>query len=271
MNNWAKHGLTLNANYTYGHTLDELSDTFSSSINQNNLGYLDPYNPRLDYGNSYMDVRHRFNLSAVWEVPFAKGTTGFVKQIADGWTVAPLFIAETGFPYTVYDSTNAYAISMRAVNANGGIPKGAPHSMPIVGADDYIYTPFYSNYDSSGNPTAGAIPYFNSSYVNPITGTSDWGPFPAAMTGRNAFRGPGSWNVDLGIYKLFYLGERFRLQFRGELYNAFNHANLYAQTGSNDIGSGFTYLDARRGYNENLLIPTNGSFRTVQLALRLTF
>jgi hypothetical protein len=271
MNNWAKHGLTLNANYTYGHTLDELSDTFSSSINQNNLGYLDPYNPRLDYGNSYMDVRNRFNLSAVWEVPFAKGTTGFVKQIADGWTVAPLFIAETGFPYTVYDSTNAYAISMRAVNANGGIPKGAPHSMPIVGADDYIYTPFYSNYDSSGNPTAGAIQYFDSSYVNPITGTSDWGPFPAAMTGRNAFRGPGSWNVDLGIYKLFYLGERFRLQFRGELYNAFNHANLYAQTGSNDIGSGYTYLDARRGYNENLLIPTNGSFRTVQLALRLTF
>ena len=52
MNNWAKHGLTLNANYTYGHTLDELSDTFSSSINNNNLGYLDPYNPRLDYGNS---------------------------------------------------------------------------------------------------------------------------------------------------------------------------------------------------------------------------
>jgi hypothetical protein len=271
MNNWAKHGLTLNANYTFGHTLDELSDTFSSSINQNNLGYLDPYNPRLDYGNSYLDVRHRFTMSAVWEVPFAKNTHGFVKQIADGWSVAPLLVAETGFPFTVYDSTNGFAISMRAVNANGGIPKGAPHSMPIVGADDYIYSPFYSNYDSAGNPTAGAIPLFDSSYVNPIMGYSDWGPFPAAMSGRNAFRGPGSWNLDLGIYKLFYLSERFRLQFRGELYNAFNHANLYAQTGSNDIGSGFTYLDARRGYNENLLIPTNGSFRTVQLALRLTF
>jgi hypothetical protein len=271
MNNWAKHGLTLNANYTYGHTLDELSDTFSSSINNNNLGYLDPYNPRLDYGNSLLDVRSRFNLAAVWEIPFAKSTHGFVKQIADGWSVAPLFIAETGFPYTVYDSTNGYAISMRAVNANSGIPKGAPHSMPIVGADDYIYTPFYSNYDSSGNPTAGAIPLFDSSYVNPIMGYSDWGPFPAAMSGRNAFRGPGTWNLDLGVYKLFFLGERFRLQFRGEMYNLFNHANLYAQIGSNDIGSGYTYVDARRGYNENLLIPTNGSFRTVQLALRLTF
>jgi len=267
MNNWAKHGLTLNANYTNGHTLDELSDTFSSSINQNNLGYTDPYNPRLDYGNSYMDVRSRFNLSAVWEVPFAKGTSGFVKQIADGWSVAPLFIAEAGFPYTVYDSTNGYAISMRAVNANGGIPTGAPHSLAITGADDYIYTPFYSNYDSSGNPTPGAISCFNSSYVNPIMGYSDWGPFPAAMTGRNAFRGPGSWNLDLGLYKQFFLGERFKLQFRGEFYNLMNHANLYAQTGDNDIGSGFTYMDARYG------LTANGvkDLRTVQLALRLMF
>jgi hypothetical protein len=145
----------------------------------------------------------------------------------------------------------------------------------VPSADDYIYSPFYSNYDTSVSncsaPTAGAIPYFNSSYVNPITGTSDWGPFPAAMTGRDAFRGPGSWNLDFGAYKMFFLGERFRLQFRGEMYNLFNHANLYAQTGSNDIGSGFTLMDARRGYNANLAIPTNGSFRTVQLALRLTF
>ncbi len=270
MNNWAKHGLTLNANYTYGHTLDELSDTFSSSINQNNLGYTDPYNPRLDYGNSYTDVRSRFTLSAVWEIPFAKGTHGFVKQVADGWSVAPLFIAETGFPYTVYDSTNGFAISMRAVSANGGMPKGAPHSLTSTGADDYIYTPFYSNYDSDGNPTSGAIPYFNSSYVNPIMGFSDWGPFPAAMTGRNSFRGPGSWNVDLGLYKQFFLGERFRLQFRGEFYNVMNHANLYAQTGSNDIGSGYTYLDARYGIN-NTGLGTFKDLRTVQLALRLTF
>ncbi len=45
MNNLQKMGLTLNANYTYGHTLDELSDTFSSSGNNFNLGYLDPFNP----------------------------------------------------------------------------------------------------------------------------------------------------------------------------------------------------------------------------------
>ena len=267
MNNWSKSGLTLNANYTYGHTLDELSDTFSSSINQNNLGYLDPYNPSLDYGNAYMDIRHRFTMSAIWDVPFGKNTHGWVKQVADGWTVAPLFIAETGTPYTVYDSTNGFAISMRAVNLNGGIPKGAPQNLQSLGGDDYIYTPFYSQYDASGNPTPTALPLFDSSYVNPIMGASDWGPFPGAMTGRNAFRGPGSYNVDMGIYKSFFLSERFKLQFRSEFYNLFNHANLYTQTGDNDIGSGFTFLDARYG----LTAIGAKDLRTIQLALRLTF
>jgi hypothetical protein len=268
MNNWSKSGLTLNANYTYGHTLDELSDTFSSGANTYNLGYQNPYNPSADYGNAYMDIRHRFTMAAVWDVPFAKNTHGWVKQVADGWTVAPLLIAETGTPYTVYDSTNGYAISMRAVNSNGGIPKGAPQKLgAAVGADDYIYTPFYSNYDANGNPTSSAIAYFDSSYVNPIMGYSDWGPFPAAQTARNAFRGPGLWKVDMGIYKMFTLSERFKLQFRSEFYNIFNHANLYAQTGDSDIGSGFTFVDARYGLDA----VGAKDLRTIQFALRLQF
>jgi len=90
------------------------------------------------------------------------------------------------------------------------------------------------------------------------------------MNARNAFRGPGYWNLDFGIYKLFFLSERFRLQFRGELYNAFNHANLYVQSGDNNVSS-ISFVDAARGYNPQLTNPTVGSFRTVQLALRLMF
>ena len=126
MNNWAKSGLTLNANYTYGHTQDELSDTFSSSANEFNLGYLGAFNPRVDYGNSYLDIRHRFTMSAIWEIPFAKTTHGFVKQVADGWTIAPLLLFETGTPFSVYDCTNAATDCMYAVNASGGMKQGAP-------------------------------------------------------------------------------------------------------------------------------------------------
>ena len=251
MNNFAKSGLTLNANYTYAHTMDELSDTFSSSGNQYNLGYLDPFNPRVDYGNAYMDVRHRLNLQAIWEVPFAKNTHGVLKQVADGWTIAPLVILETGFPFSVFDCTNAYTVCMYAVNANGGISRSAPSSLTPSGAapDNYIYTNFYN----------GSTPLFDSSYYNATTGISDFGPWPAAMNARNAFRGPGQWGADLGIYKSFFLGERFKLQFRGEMYNVFNHANLLLNSGDSDVAE-FPYVDAYKD-----------GHRTVQLALRLTF
>jgi len=57
--------------------------------------------------------------------------------------------------------------------------------------------------------------------------------FPANMTHRNAFRMPGVWHFDLGVYKDFKLTERFGLQFRTEMFNVFNHSNFYVLTGGN--------------------------------------
>lgn len=259
MNNFRKSGLTLNANYTYGHTLDELSDTFSSSFNEFNLGYLGAFNPRVDYGNSYLDIRHRFSMSAVWEVPFGKDMHGFLKQVVNGWTVAPLLTFETGTPFSIYDCTNANTDCLYAVNANGGLSRSAPSRLAVSGLnpDNYIYTPFTS---------AGGASLFDSSYVNAQTGVSDFGPYPAAMNARNAFRGPGYWNVDLGLYKDFALNEQFKLQFRAEMYNAFNHANLYLQSGDVDVSFN-PFVDAAYGQK----VDGTKDYRTVQLALRLTF
>ena len=49
-------------------------------------------------------------------------------------------------------------------------------------------------------------------------------------------RAPGYDNWDLGIQKWFNITEQFRLQFRGEMFNAFNHANFYAP--NQTLGSG---------------------------------
>jgi hypothetical protein len=183
---------------------------------------------------------------------------GFMKQVANGWTIAPLLTIETGFPFSVYDCTNAATDCMYAVNANGGIPRGGPATLAFSGngPDNYIYTPFFN----------GTTPLFDSSYVNATTGVSDFGPYPAAMNARNAFRSPGYWNVDMGIYKAFDLTERFKLQFRAEMYNAFNHANLYLQSGDVDVSS-YTFVDAAKG----LTVSGGKDYRTVQLALRLMF
>jgi hypothetical protein len=264
MNNWANTGLTLNANYTWAHTLDMLSDTFSSSGNQFNLGYLDPFNPKVDYGNSYLDLRHRFTASAIWEIPFAKNTHGIMKQVLHGWSVAPLFIAETGSPFSIFDCSNALTVCPYAFNAAGtsGIPRTAPSTLvPTPGVpDNFTYTPF---------TTSAGKPLFDSSYVNPIAGISDFGPYPANLNARNAFRGPGFWNVDVSIAKTFFVGERYKLQFRGELYNALNHANVFLASGGGDVDvSGNSFVDAQKGGINN---NTINSHRNVQLALRLEF
>lgn len=85
--------------------------------------------------------------------------------------------------------------------------------------------------------------------------------FPANMTRRNAFRAPGLYNINLGIYKNFQLTERYKLQFRSEFYNLLNHSNLYVQNGSSaDAGNGPGPLQiiAKKGVNPSGGVP-NGS------------
>ena len=97
-------------------------------------------------------------------------------------------------------------------------------------------------------------------YVNPITGTSDFGPFPSNMTGRNAFRGPGYWNLDAGLYKSIRITEGTALQLRFEAYNVFNHANLFVLGSQAFVDNGLGYVPARRLGRRN-----------IQLAAKLIF
>jgi hypothetical protein len=255
----ANTGLTLNANFTWAHTFDNLSDTFSSSGNQFNLGYLDPFNPKVDYGNSYLDIRKRFTLQAVWEVPFARNTHGVMKRIVDGWTIAPIVTAETGTPNSLFDCSNALTVCPYAFNAPGtpGLPTSgtAVNISTKASPDTYSYGNFF---------TSSGTPLFDSTYVNPIVGKSDFGPFPSNMVRRNSFRGPGQWNMDLGVYKNFKLTERFKLQLRSEFYNAFNHANLFLSSGNVDASGADGTTNPSIGASKDGL-------RNVQLAVRLDF
>ena len=70
------------AKYTLGHAHDNLSTTFSDDGNNNfNLGYLDAFDPMLDWGYAQFDVRHRLALSGVWVLPFVRGASGVAKAL----------------------------------------------------------------------------------------------------------------------------------------------------------------------------------------------
>lgn len=216
-------GLSFTSKYTLARARDNLSSTFSESNNNANLGLLDPYNPNLDYGFADFDVRHRFSVGLIWEIPGPK--SGVMRQVAGGWQTNILFTAQTGAPFTVFDCSNANTKCPR-LSATGSLTTTGS-SNPKSTGDPNTY-----NYLDLSNqlPLAGV-------YVNPKTGTSDFGPFPSNMIERNIFRKPGKWNSDMVFAKRFRFNGNQAVQLRFELYNIFKRANLYVDGSQNDISS----------------------------------
>jgi len=252
LTNIGKTGLSLHSSYTYAHAIDNLSSTFSESNNNANLGLLDPFNPKIDKGNSDFDQRHRFVFSGTWDVPFARNASGFAKRALDGWTIAPIITIRGGFPFTLFDCTNALTVCPRAFQTAAHSRNGSARPDPSGAPNLFDYFNFSSGFDSS--------------YVNPVAGISDFGPFPGNMLTRGYFYGPGAYTADLGVYKTTKISERFSLQLRGEFFNALNHSNLWITLSENDLSS-TTTVHAQKG-----VPPINvDERRNVQVALKLIF
>ena len=217
-------GLTLIANYTFAHSLDNISSTFSDSLQGGSgyigsLGYTDFLEPKLDYGNSDFDIRHRFVLTPIWETPWFNTGRGVLPETLGGWSLSGIFTARTGTPFSVFDysnDANFYTVprltpATPITQWQTGTPVAAPGAL------------------NTWNVLSVPIPA-SFAPLNPTLGISDFGPFPANMTGRNQFRGPGAWNFDMAVGKKFKLTERFGLEFRAEGFDIFNHHNFYVNT-----------------------------------------
>jgi len=226
-------GLDVSMNYTWSHAIDNQSSTFfeaqgqgmygNTNITTNNgvfdLGLLDPYHPNLDRGDAEFDLRQRVTVASNWRIPF-KGK-GLSDKVLGGWSLNPLFVAHTGQPYSVFNCAAPLTLTYNCERAvfNGPVPNTS-NGLVANGSDSYNYLTF-------------APSQINYSAVNPMTPGSVW---PSGMSGRDAFRAPGWWNLDFGVYKDTRINERLSLQLRAETFNLFNHANLYVVGTSADVG-----------------------------------
>jgi hypothetical protein len=96
------------------------------------------------------------------------------------------------------------------------------------------------------------------------------------MTARNAFRGPGAWNLDTALSKNFKLTERFGLTFRAEGFNIFNHHNMYVFSPDLEYGGGptttpITVTGLKGGLNSFASGGNNDERRFGQFSLRVSF
>ena len=257
-------GVSASLNYTYAHSTDNTSSTFTDgqSNTVNSVAYFDPYNKALDHGNSDFDVKHRITVGLVWQVPFFSHFTGLSKTLLDGFSVAPVFTANTGTPFSMYDEgQNVATVYPRARFLQKPNYQRVGNGR-LLGNDDFSYIDF------PAYGTAGAY----GSYADPKVGFADLptivngqDTFPGGMSARNAFRGPGQMNgINATVAKNFAISERLSVQLRAEAYDLLNHANSYLILGgNNDVELGNIQ------YQKNG--PAAGGNRQLQLAGKIIF
>ena len=297
-NNLFNKGLQLNFNWTWSHSIDNLSNTFSEANDGSfQLGYENYYLPQADKGNSEFDERHRFAVSGVWDIPWLKkSSNAFVRQAVGGWSLAPIFTYHTGSPYSVYDCTNGFSNCPRWIPGNAVSTTGHASAATQLPGGLFNYLPLGDQVNGLVQ-SPGAISFLDTGVIDPtgygVPGVGGSSQFPAVPCQnavgcqfnpgpRNMFTGPGILNFNMVVAKTFKLTERFDLQFRGEMYNVFNHHNFYLLTSSADVsvdcvacqayGFGgpantYTNVQAEKGGFGN---PTDER-RNVQFGLKLIF
>ncbi|MGB9178996.1 MAG: carboxypeptidase regulatory-like domain-containing protein [Pyrinomonadaceae bacterium] len=243
-------GLTLNAQYTFGRSFGNTAGSNEARTAANNARSLTEF----DYDDSYnnFDVRHTFNLSALYDLPFGKGKRfdfGSVgNAILGNWEIGTIVNARSGLPIEVLvtrpdvviqcqraggcivstgagGATTTYANGFVAalpgtVNAANPLPPGfiAVVNTPGGGASRNIRRPDLIN---------GVSPYLNNdrNLLNPAAfGTPAPGTF--GNLPRNALRGPNFRQFDLVFNKRFRFSESKNIEFRTEVFNVFNRANF---------------------------------------------
>ena len=248
-NNFRNKGLSFTARYTFSGAKDNLSSTFADTAQTFFLGFTDTFEPDLDYGYADFDNRHRFVTSFNYEPKwFQNDSNAVAKHVLGGWSLNGIVTMRSGYPITIYDCTFANATCARLMPTQPVTVNSSPPSTGDPNSFTYINLSAFRN-------AAGVI---TPAPTNGRNGNYNFGPFPASMSKRNAYRGPGFWDVTMGLYKNIRFTERFRLQLRGEVFNVFNHANLFINYGSPDVSSGdvLAFRDGRRN---------------VQLAAKLIF
>ncbi len=227
------HGLASQLNYTWSHSLDEVTQYVGALPQDSN-------NLKGNYGNSDYDIRHTFSGFVIYDIP---GLRYGPKWLTHGWQANANMTFHTGLPFNVYASSDTSGTGENTTRGNqiGSAYAGAGQSLSNHQPVQWI------NPDAFANPANGSF----------------------GTIGRNVLRDPGFGDVDLSVFKNIPIRERLHAQFRVEMFNVFNRVNLAPPSGY--IGGGFGQSSDTIGdYSGSPGIGPGEPFNT-QLALKFLF
>jgi hypothetical protein len=254
------NGLTILGSYTYSKSMDDLPQGGGvADIGADNASarpWDDPLRHQFDRGPSDFDHTHNFVTSYVWQLPRLSNMNGLVRRVFGDWEQSGQVTAQTGAPFTVLS----------------GLSAGSDLSQTGLGHDraTYIGGPLIGpGACAAAKATQNCVDFLNVAAFAPNTvpNPSSPGktiPNPALIgtfgnMGKNSLHGPGFYDWNMGLFKNFLFTERWRLQFRAEIFNVFNRANF---NNPNTSLNNLTNFGTITGAND----PRIG-----QLALKLLF
>lgn len=237
------HGLQYQVAYTLSKCMSDSTGYYGAWSNALSASayWQNVYDQKSEYAPCYYDATHVVSAYAIYDLPFGRGkmlgknVNRAVNGVIGNWEVSPIVSFRTGWPLPINGAQDASGTFGRGPRANcNGVPSITNTFIPGVGRQ------WFNNTGQFTNPSAGT-------FGNCSPQLSD-------------LRSPHYSDVDLSLHKDFPITERFRLQFRTDFVNAFNHVNYNApKTG---LGATMGQITA----NEGAQPPRN-----IQLALKLYY
>lgn len=262
------HGLQFDLNYTFAHSIDNVS-FFANSSGDTGIGGIglicDDIRPRECRANSDFDITNYVTADELYQLPFGRGreflssAPVFLNEIIGGWDISGITEWHSGVAW----GTSSDAFDASYSNDAPGILVGqksltATHLTKLPGGGVNIF-----------NATPGTFPA-------QVAAAQYSGPVGFTIGARNSLRGPHYFNQDMGIAKTFPLyREGVNLKFRADAFNVFNHPNFGLP--QNNVYNGYDQQDITSttfGTISDTVEPAgnlNNGARVLQLALRLEF
>jgi hypothetical protein len=202
-------GIQVDVLYRWAKSIDGLSNEGPGAETNQTF----PQSLRQERGPSDFDVRHNLNVSGLWDIPLFRNRKDVVGKVLGGWQVDGILTAHTGFPWTPHTGQ-----CVRSANSNDFVCPSRPPRYFGGALEDTNNDAFIR---PGGNFPGGGLAFFDPNNPN--------GALLPGI-GRNSFRGPRYFAVDLSLAKRTgmpsFLGEGAFLEVKANFFNAFNNLNL---------------------------------------------
>jgi len=235
------HGLTAVSNFTWGRALGTAPLAQANSSNT----ALDPWNMQAQYGPNGFDVKLILNAAVYYAPPFFKGQHGVLGRLLGGWTLSPLFTAQSGAniggAYYSEGTCGSYCESF-GESSSGSMTSTADYAVgaaKYTGSSTAVYNSAGTNGTGTNNPT-----HINQ-FTDPGTVFNEFRPcvlgYDTSCGGYGNMRGLPTWNLDanlakdVGLWKEGRVGAALSFQFT----NVLNH--MQPGNGSLNLSSQATF------------------------------